>query len=34
MWGLEATRLLVVDAVWHSRFTMNELDELDEDAFA
>ena len=34
MWGLEAARFLVVDAVWHSNFSMELLNALDEDVLA
>ncbi len=34
MWGIEAARLMMIYAVWHSRFPMHELATLDEDDMA
>ena len=30
MWGLAVAHELVIDAVWHSRFSMSDIGDLDE----
>ena len=32
MWGGEATKALVWHAVWHSRFTLRDVEDLEPDS--